>query len=115
MDFRILGPTEVRVDGVPLPPAGPKQRALLALLLLNANEPVPHASLVDGLWGEDPPETAAKALQVYVSQLRRMVGRELVLTRPGGYQLVVAPGALDLLRFQRLVAEARESAPAVAA
>ena len=115
MDFRILGPLEARTDGVPLPPLGPKPRALLALLLLHANELVPQASLVDGLWGERPPETAAKALQVYVSQLRRLLGHERVLTRPGGYQLVVAAGALDLLQFQGLVAEARESLPAAAA
>ena len=115
MDFRLLGPVEARVDGVPLAAIGPKQRALLALLLLNVNELVPHASLVDGLWGDHPPETAAKALQVYVSQLRRVLGRELILTRPGGYRLVVPPDAVDLLRFEELVAEARASAPAAAA
>jgi DNA-binding SARP family transcriptional activator len=115
MDFRILGLVEARRNGVPLTAIGPKQRALLALLLLHANEPMPRASLVDGLWGDDPPETAAKALQVYVSQLRRLVGRELIRTRPGGYQLEIAPAALDLLRFQGLVAEARASAPAAAA
>src|SRR5215213_2524567 len=115
MDFRILGRVEARRNGVPLTAIGPKQRALLALLLLHANEPVPHASLVDGLWGDDPPETAAKALQVYVSQLRRLVGRELIRTRPGAYQLEIAPAALDLLRFQGLVAQARASAPAAAA
>src|SRR5215203_983678 len=99
MDFRILGPVEARRNGVPLTAIGPKQRAL-------------HAALVDGLWGDDPPETAAKALQVYVSQLRRLVGRELIRTRPGAYQLEIAPAALDLLRFQGLVAQARASAPA---
>ncbi len=115
MEFRILGPLEVRRDGVPLSPGGPKQRALLALLLLHANEPVSRAALIDGLWGERPPETAAKALQVYVSQLRRALGRELVRTRPGGYQLVVQPDALDLGRFERLVAEARAATPSAAA
>jgi DNA-binding SARP family transcriptional activator/tetratricopeptide (TPR) repeat protein len=115
MDFRILGPLEASRDGVPLASMGPKPRALLALLLVHANELVPQSSLVDGLWGERPPETAAKALQVYVSQLRRLLGHERVLTRPGGYQLVVSTGALDLLHFQRLVAEARESVPVAAA
>ncbi|HET9509498.1 MAG TPA: BTAD domain-containing putative transcriptional regulator, partial [Gaiellaceae bacterium] len=115
IDFRILGPLEARRDGVELSPGGPKQRALLALLLLHANERVSHSALIDGLWGEQPPETAAKALQVYVSQLRRTVGRELVHTRPGGYQLVIAPDALDLLRFEQLVADARAAAPAAAA
>ena len=115
IDFRILGPLEARRDGVELSLGGPKQRALLALLLLHANERVSHSALIDGLWGEHPPETAAKALQVYVSQLRRTVGRELVHTRPGGYQLVIAPDALDLLRFEQLVADARVAAPAAAA
>ena len=115
MEFRILGPLEARRDGVPLSPGGPKQRALLALMLLHANEPVSRAALIDGLWGERPPETAAKALQVYVSQLRRALGRELVRTHPGGYRLVLEPDALDLSRFERLVAEARAAAPAAAA
>jgi DNA-binding SARP family transcriptional activator len=115
MDFRIHGPLEALRDGVPLPPGGPKHRALLALLLLHANEPVPQPVLVDGLWGERPPETAAKALQVYVSQLRRALGREVIRTRAGGYELVVAPDRLDLLRFERLVAEARGASPADAA
>jgi predicted ATPase/DNA-binding SARP family transcriptional activator len=115
MDFRILGPLEANRDGVALATGGPKQRALLALLLLHANEPVSRDALVDGLWGEQPPETAAKALQVYVSQLRRTLGRELVLTSPSGYKLVVQPDALDLLRFEELVAEARTAAPSAAA
>ncbi len=115
MEFRILGPLEAHRDGVVAAPGGPKQRALLALLLVHANEFVSNARLVDGLWGERPPESAPKALQVYVSQLRRELGRELVRTRPGGYELVVDPDALDLLRFERLVAEAREAPPADAA
>src|SRR5215208_2582440 len=115
MDFRILGPLEAHRNGAEVSTGGPKQRALLALLLLHANETVSRAALVDGLWGERPPETAAKALQVYVSQLRRALGRELVVTRPGGYQLAIAPDALDLFRFERLVGEARAAAPAPAA
>ncbi len=114
MEFRILGPIEARKDGLAVSPGGPKLRALLALLLVNANELVSHARLIDGLWGESPPESAAKALQVYVSQLRRELGRERIRTRPGGYELVVDPDALDLLRFERLVAEARVSEPAAA-
>ena len=115
MEFRILGPLEVIQDGVPLSLGGPKHRALLALLLLHANEPVPQPVLVDGLWGERPPETAPKALQVYVSQLRRVLGREVIRTLAGGYELVVEPDELDLLRVERLIAEAREAAPADAA
>ncbi len=115
MEYRILGPLEARKDGLAASPGGPKLRALLALLLVNANELVSHARLIDGLWGERPPESAAKALQVYVSQLRRELGRDVIRTRPGGYELVVDPDALDLLRFERLVAEARGGAPADAA
>ena len=115
MEFRILGPLEVLQDGVPLSLGGPKHRALLALLLLHANEPVPQSVLVDGLWGERPPQTAAKALQVYVSQIRRVLGREQIRTLAGGYELVVEPDELDLLRVERLIAEAREAAPADAA
>jgi predicted ATPase/DNA-binding SARP family transcriptional activator len=115
MEFRILGPLEVVRHGVASSPGGPKHRALLALLLLHANQPVPQSVLFDGLWGDRPPQTAAKALQVYVSQLRRTLGRELVRTRPGGYELVIGPDALDLARFERLVAEARASSPADAA
>src|SRR5215208_388039 len=115
MDFRILGPLEAHRNGAEVSTGGPKQRALLALLLLHANETVSRAALVDGLWGERPPETAAKALQVYVSQLRRALGRDVVRTRPGGYEVVVAPDRLDLLRFERLVAEARGASPADAA
>src|SRR3954469_18517858 len=115
MDFRILGPLEAHRNGVEVSTGGLKQRALLALLLLRANETVSRSALVDGLWGERPPETAAKALQVYVSQLRRVLGRELVVTHPGGYQLAIAPEELDLLRFERLLADARAASPAPAA
>ncbi len=115
MEFRILGPLEVRRDGVVLPPVGPKQRALLALLLLHANEPLGRTALIDGIWGEHPPETAAKALQVYVSELRRTLGREVIHTRGGGYELAVAPDELDLSRFERLIEEARAAGPAAAA
>src|SRR5215208_4416367 len=112
MEFRILGPLEVTQDGVPLSPGGPKRRALLALLLLHANEPLTQPVLVDGLWGERPPETAAKALQVYVSQLRRVLGREVIRTLAGAYELAVEPDDLDVLRVERLIAEARVAAPA---
>src|SRR2546425_2945683 len=105
MEFRILGPLEVLSDGRPLDLGGQKQRALLALLVVEANRVVSTDRLIEALWEEEPPETAQKALQVYVSQLRKVVGRERLETKAPGYRLRVEPGELDLERFQRLVAE----------
>ena len=76
MDFRILGPLEVLEDGRALDLGGQKQRALLAVLLLEANRVVSSGRLIEALWEEEPPDTALKALQVYVSQLRRLLGKE---------------------------------------
>lgn len=107
MDFRILGPLEVLSDGRALDLGGRKQRTLLALLLLEANKVVSRDRLIDGLWEEEPPKTAQKALQVYVSQLRKLLGNERVQTKAPGYLLHVDPDALDLSRFQRLHEEGR--------
>ena len=104
MEFRILGPLEVIEDGRTVDVGGAKQSALLAVLLLNANRVVSTDRLIDALWGERSPETAQKALQVYVSQLRKAVGRERILTIGPGYEARVDPGELDLDRFQTLVA-----------
>ena len=104
VEFRILGPLEVIEDGRTVDVGGAKQRALLAVLLLNANRVVSTDRLIDALWGERSPETAQKALQVYVSQLRKALGRERILTIGPGYQARVDPGELDLDRFQTLVA-----------
>jgi DNA-binding SARP family transcriptional activator len=108
VEFRVLGPVEAVVDGrsVSLPAAKP--RALLALLLLRRNRVVPIDELIDELWGDDPPETAAKALQVYVSQLRKAIGADRVLTKSPGYSLRVDEGELDLDAFERLISEGRE-------
>jgi DNA-binding SARP family transcriptional activator len=105
MEFRILGPLEVFEDGQKVNIGGPKQRALLAALLLNANRAVTADGLIDALWGERPPETASKALQVYVSRLRKALGRQRIVTTSSGYQVAVLPGELDLDRFQTLVGE----------
>src|SRR5215218_4399582 len=102
MEFHILGPLEVDLDGRPLEVGGFNQRALLALLLLEANRVVPRDGLIDALWEDDPPATAQKALQVYVSQLRGLLGRERVETRTPGYLLRVDEHELDLARFRRL-------------
>jgi DNA-binding SARP family transcriptional activator/tetratricopeptide (TPR) repeat protein len=102
MEFRILGPLEVCDEGGRTLDIGGKQRALLALLLLNANEAVSTDRLIEDLWDGNPPDTAAKALQVYVSQLRKLLGRDRLQTRPPGYLLRVEPDELDVERFRRL-------------
>src|SRR4030088_154271 len=117
MDFRILGPLEV-ADGdalVALP--GAKQRALLTILLLRVNEVVSTDRLIDDLWGDEAPGSGRTALQVRISQLRKALGPagEVLITRPAGYILKVAPQQFDLHRFERLVEEADAAAPAVAA
>jgi DNA-binding SARP family transcriptional activator len=105
--FRLLGPLEVVVDGVPLRIAAQKPRALLALLLLNRNRVVPTERLVDELWGDEPPARATKTLQVYVSTLRKELGAKRLVTRPPGYELRVDEGELDVDRFEALAAAAR--------
>ena len=107
MEFRILGPLEVVEDGHVLDVGGAKQRALLAFLLLHANEVVSTDRLIEALWEDEPPETAQKALQVYVSQLRKTLGRERIMTREPGYVLPVEEGEFDLERFQRLAGEGK--------
>ena len=111
LDFRILGPLEVHDDGAPIPLGAAKQRALLAILLLHANEVVSSDRLIDQLWGEEPPDTAAKGLQGYISGLRKALKREdsVVVTTPPGYVIQVEPDQLDLTRFERLRGEARDA------
>jgi YVTN family beta-propeller protein len=130
MDFRILGHIEVSNEAGSVRLGGSKQRALLALLLLHANEPVSVDTLAEQLWSDDPPERAAKNLQVQISRLRRVLEGEhkpnghdgaagsIILTRPHSYLIRVEPGQLDLQRFGRLVDEGTkelaEEAPLVA-
>lgn len=102
MEFLILGPLEVVDEGQPLDLGGAKQRALLAALLLDANRVVTSDRLIEALWEEEPPETAQKALQVYVSQLRKLLGKERLQTKASGYQLRVAGEELDLECFRCL-------------
>jgi predicted ATPase len=104
LEYRILGPIEVELDGPPLSVKGNKPRSLLALLLLRRNEAVPAELLIEDLWGEKAPATAANTLQVYVSQLRKIVSDRL--TREGAaYRLRVDPGELDAERFEQLAEE----------
>ena len=108
-EFRILGPLEVADESGRIALAGKKQRALLALLLLHANEVVSRDRLIDELWGEEPPATAANALQVHVHALRKLLGRDRLETRGTGYVLHVEPGELDLHRFEQFVDEAESA------
>jgi DNA-binding SARP family transcriptional activator/class 3 adenylate cyclase len=109
LDIRILGPLEIHAGAARLTYAGEKRGALLALLLLNANRVVSVEQLIDELWGEEPPSSGAKAVQVRVSQLRKTFADagigELVATRPPGYVIELDLEQLDLSRFERLVAE----------
>jgi DNA-binding SARP family transcriptional activator/DNA-binding beta-propeller fold protein YncE len=115
MDFRILGPLEVEADGQVLPIGSRQPRALLAVLLLDANRVVSRDRLIEALWGDEPPERATNALQVYVSQLRKALGAEVIVTQPRGYAVRMSDGELDLARFESLLAGSRGSEPAVAA
>lgn len=102
MEFRILGPLEV-VDGDrPLALGGERQRALLALLLTRANEVVSTDRLIDELWGMRPPKQALNTIQYYISQLRKTLGADRIVTRAPGYMIRVEPDELDLARFERL-------------
>jgi DNA-binding SARP family transcriptional activator len=107
LQFHILGPLEVLDGERPVQLGGRNQRALLTLLLLRANETVSTERLVDELWGEHPPRTATTSLQNSVAQLRKLLGRECLLTRPSGYVLELGPDQLDLTRFEQRVREAR--------
>jgi DNA-binding SARP family transcriptional activator len=114
MDFRILGPLEALDEGRVVRLGGSKQRALLAVFLLHANETLSIDRLIDELWGERPPATAAKTVQVYISRLRKaLAGGEddgsagVVATREHGYELRLDPERLDAHRFERLVARGR--------
>jgi DNA-binding SARP family transcriptional activator len=103
LEFRVLGPLEVRRDGAPVALPRPKQRALLAALLLNAGQVVSTDRLIEAVWGREPPRTALPALQGLVADLRKALGEETIATRPPGYQLELGSGRLDLHRFERLV------------
>ncbi|HEX2111122.1 MAG TPA: AfsR/SARP family transcriptional regulator [Gaiellaceae bacterium] len=107
MEFRILGPLEVRDERGEVPLGGRKPRAVLAMLLLHPNEVVPADRLIDELWSEASPERATAAVRVNLSRLRKSLPRDVVATRPPGYVIRVEPEELDLHRFERLVDEAR--------
>jgi DNA-binding SARP family transcriptional activator len=114
MEFLLLGPLEVRDGNRTLPIVGARQRGLLAVLLLHANEVVSTDRLIEDIWRGEPPDTADNALQRQVSRLRQVLqpadgDRQLLLTRAPGYMLSISPDDLDLERFRRLVDEARRT------
>src|ERR671911_435306 len=117
VEFAVLGPLEATRGGTPIALGAGRQRALLALLLIHANEVVPSERLIDGLWGSDPPAGAAHSLQVYVSALRKALEPErapsapaqVVVTRTPGYVVRVGDRALDRSCFERLVGEGRQA------
>src|SRR5215470_10920667 len=109
MEYRILGPLEVVEAGHPVALGTLKERLVLAVLLLHANEFVSRERLIDDLWGEAPPPTAQEAVYVYVSKLRKalsVAGADPITTATGGYRLDVDPERLDASRMQVLVADA---------
>jgi predicted ATPase/DNA-binding SARP family transcriptional activator len=110
VEFRILGPLEVLDDGRDVTPSRPKQRALLALLLLRAGELVTVDQAVDALWGASPPPAARNAVQGHVSSLRKILGADRIDTLRG-YRIRVEDGELDQDRFERLLTEAQGRPP----
>jgi YVTN family beta-propeller protein len=114
LHFGVLGPVEVTVGGQSLPLGGPKQRALLADLILNAGRIVPIGRLIDDLWGDAPPPTAGHTVEAYIARLRRVLGDGsapgVLLTRPPGYVLDIEPGHVDAVRFEQLVQDAAAAA-----
>jgi DNA-binding SARP family transcriptional activator/tetratricopeptide (TPR) repeat protein len=118
LDVRLLGPIEVEREGVPVALGGQKPRALLTVLALEPGRVVSVDRLVEALWPGDPPETASHAVQVYVSQLRKALGPETLVTRAPGYVLELEADGVDVHRFLRLAQEgsaAIESGEAAAA
>jgi DNA-binding SARP family transcriptional activator len=105
--FKILGPLEVTNDDGPLALGGPKQRALVALLLLHADETLSTDRIVDELWNGKPPKTATTSLWNLITQLRKVLPADTLLTKPGGYSLRIGDNELDYRSFERLVAEGR--------
>ena len=110
-EFRILGPLEVTSESGPVALGGPRQRAVLAALLLRAGRVVPTEQLVDELYGAEPPKTATASLQNSVAALRKALGPDVLVTRPPGYLLALAPAQIDARCFEQLLADARSATP----
>jgi DNA-binding SARP family transcriptional activator/ABC-type glycerol-3-phosphate transport system substrate-binding protein len=111
VEFGVLGPLQVSRDGSSVPLGGGRQRMVLAALLTHLDEPVSADRLIDDVWGEEPPPTARKSLQVYISRLRRLLGEGAIEAVGSGYVLRIEPEQLDATRFERLAAEGRRLLP----
>ena len=109
--FHVLGPLEVDAGGGSIPLGGPKQRVVLASLVVRANQLVPADTLVDEVWGEEPPEQARNIIQTYVSHLRKALGRDRIQSHAPGYRLRIDHSELDATRFDDLVRDARKTLP----
>jgi DNA-binding SARP family transcriptional activator len=108
VQFELLGPLRVVEGDRDLTPARPKQRVVLAMLLLHREQVVAGPQLIEALWGEEPPESAQTALHGHVSALRKLIGTDRIRTRPPGYLLQVPADDVDVAQFESLVAQARE-------
>jgi DNA-binding SARP family transcriptional activator len=121
MDLRVLGPIEAADGDVTVPIGGPRQRLVLALLVLNVGETVSTDRLVDGVWGDDPPDAARRTVQAYVSNLRKeleAIRPDTLIARSPGYALMVDAASIDAHRFEDAVVEGRsllEADPSAAA
>jgi WD40 repeat protein/DNA-binding SARP family transcriptional activator/type II secretory pathway predicted ATPase ExeA len=109
--FRVLGPLEVDVGNGPVPLGGPKQRAVLAHLVLRANQLVPAETLIDQVWGDEPPDKARNVIQTYVSHLRKALGPDRIQSHGPGYRLRLDPSELDATRFADLIRDAKKALP----
>ena len=111
LQFRTLGPVAVEAGTTSLPIGGPKQRAVLAHLVIHANELVPTETLIDETWGEAPPENARNIVQIPISHLRKALGHDRIDGHPPGYRLRLDPSELDAARFDSLLREAKKARP----
>ena len=111
LQFRVLGPLEVDAGSGPIPLGGPKQRMVLAHLLIRANELVPAETLVDEVWGEEPPKGARNIIQTYVSHLRKVLGHDRIQSQTPGYRLRLDASELDTARFDALLKDAKKALP----
>ncbi len=120
MQIRLLGSLHAELNGVPILPTAGKPRQILALLAIHANQVVPVSSLMEEIWGADPPRSALTTLQTYILQLRRCLNaalggsesggsKELLLTRHGGYLLQAPPGSIDVHEYDRLAAQGQRA------
>ena len=105
MRFQLLGPLTATDGNGPIAIGGPKQRLVLAHLLLNVNKTVPADQLIDAMWGQETPETARGTLQTYISRLRSVLGPDAIEGAAPGYRFRAEPEELDTFRFESLLIE----------